>query len=410
MVSTSLELVCIDDKEQFQKNYHITGLELNCLTCKNHNSPIIGFCIADNCNENNKFLCSECIFDVHNGHKIIRIKELNNIIQTNQPFYEECLEVYDKDKTNKKDKIEQFKKDIINKIEKKVTIFLEELDKEYIDLSNQSFENYENLKNYNEYFIENATLDKNIDLNKLTKICQSIYERSNKTKKSIITNDDDNDNKNKGSNNPILEQFNKGFDYFMEKQNISITNYINENFLKMPKNGITFKKKCEFEWGTQVYLNYGFFYELSNNNTKGMKIKSDGIMTILRAKEKLNNDYKYYIKFKIGLKNGGDFDVGIGTNESGGECWLRSGKALCISNEGAYNIGKNVNNSITLNDNDIIDLEICTKNEKQTFKGSINNVQICSLNFNINNDIYIMAAIRNVSNHIEVLEYDSSPI
>ena len=56
--------------------------ELNNLTCqiKEHsNMKIIGFCIEDNCVYKNKFACQECFFDIHSGHKLIKIEIKDNI-------------------------------------------------------------------------------------------------------------------------------------------------------------------------------------------------------------------------------------------------------------------------------------------------------------------------------------------
>ena len=64
--------------------------ELNNLTCqiKEHsNLKIIGFCIDQNCNANNKFACQECFFDIHSGHKLMKITKLNSIIQNKLKDY-----------------------------------------------------------------------------------------------------------------------------------------------------------------------------------------------------------------------------------------------------------------------------------------------------------------------------------
>jgi len=57
-----------------------------------------------------------------------------------------------------------------------------------------------------------------------------------------------------------------------------------------------------------------------------------------------------------------------------------------------------------LKDNDIVDLEICTKIGNKTFKDSINNKSVCSFSFNLD-DIYVMASMSKISSYIEVLEY-----
>ena len=131
-------------------------------------------------------------------------------------------------------------------------------------------------------------------------------------------------------------------------------------------------------------------------------------MTILRAKDKLENNFRYKIKFKLGLKSGGDFDVGIGPEKCRDRCWLRTRESICISNVGIMNLDINMDNSTKLKINDIIDLEINTE-EKKYFKGFINDKLVCLLDFDLN-DIYIMAAMSNNSNFIEIFKYDVSPI
>jgi len=69
--------------------------ELNNLTCqiKEHsNLKIIGFCIDQNCNANNKFACQECFFDIHSGHKLMKIEKLNSIIQNKLKDYKIIVE------------------------------------------------------------------------------------------------------------------------------------------------------------------------------------------------------------------------------------------------------------------------------------------------------------------------------
>ena len=111
------------------------------------------------------------------------------------------------------------------------------------------------------------------------------------------------------------------------------------------------------------------------------------------------------IKFKIGLKTKGDFDIGIGTEKTGEKHWLRGKESLCISNEGIMSSGLCMDDSFELKDNDIIDLEISTKEGNKYFKVSLNDKLICLIDFEFKN-IYIMAAMRNRGNFIEVIEYN----
>ena len=70
-------------------------------------------------------------------------------------------------------------------------------------------------------------------------------------------------------NNFIFENFNKSFDKFVKEEMSSISQYINENFLNVPDN--FFSNHEKFEWYENTYSDYDFFYELTNNKTKGTK-------------------------------------------------------------------------------------------------------------------------------------------
>ena len=89
-------------------------LELNTLNCQiiSHNSSqIIGFCIDPICKEPNKFACPECVFDVHSMHKLLKIKDLNSLIQTKYKDYKQSLD-------KEKNAIEEYKKAESEQIEK----------------------------------------------------------------------------------------------------------------------------------------------------------------------------------------------------------------------------------------------------------------------------------------------------
>jgi len=183
-------------------------------------------------------------------------------------------------------------------------------------------------------------------------------------------------------------------------------NYTNENFLKKLKN--LFSTQSIFEWCDKKYYTYGFYYQLTNNNTRGTKIKKNETRTILRSKNKLEDNLIYNIKFKIGLQKHGDFDVGIGKELNGNFYWLRDKDTISLTSKGIWNSGRNID-GYKLKNNDIIELEICTKTGNKTFKGYVNDQSVYSVDFNLD-DIYIMASIQNISDYIEVLEYYIRPI
>jgi len=403
-----------------------TSLEiktLNCIIQGHDETPIIGLCIDDNCTDKNKFLCSDCFFDVHFGHKAIKIKELNNLIQTRnndyKQYYEEeqkILGIYNEHELNQKEKVYKLKRDIINKMEKNIDNFFEGLNKKCNELKNKNIRDFESFKEYKNFCKNNVSIsDQDLDLCKMAELCLNIRKEINEEKekekekemvKGVNGEQEILQIENIEKINNELEQLNKNINNYIENQSSSITNYISENFLKMSK--YVFNNKRNFEWCNKIYYTYGFYYELSNNNSKAKKVQKDTWWSILRSKEKLENNFIYKIKCKIGLSKGGGFDIGIGREQTGNYYNLQNKESLCISTTGIMDSGNSIG-TCHLKDNDIVDIEICTKIGNKTFKGSINNKFICSIIFNLD-DIYIMASMKSISNYIEVLEYYVIPL
>ena len=69
-----------------------------------------------------------------------------------------------------------------------------------------------------------------------------------------------------------------------------------------------------------------------------------------------------------------------------------------------------MDNSIKLKDKDIVNLEINTQIGKKTFKGYINKKLVCLIDFDIQDEIFIMAAMRNVGSVIELESYEIFPL
>ena len=377
--------------------------ELNNLTCQirdHSNLKIIGFCIEENCQNKNKFACQECFFDNHSGHKLIKIEKLSEIIQTKLKYYKnfieeerknnELLAKFDNLQTNY---LEQLKQRINAEIDEKIKQFRDKSKIKLKGIINSSDKINNNIKNYEEFFIGNAAPVQKPDAFKLSEICTCIY----KDKDSFIEQKEVKDN-NKIKH--LYEDSLKTLENFIKSQYTNLSKYISSNFLEA---------KSSFSWCKKTYGDYGFFYELSNNNTKAIKKLSQGTMTVLRSKEMLYDNYLYKLRFKIGLKNLSDYDVGIGTDRTGESCWLRTKESICISNTGVINLDINMDNSVKLKDKDIVDLEINTKLGNKYFKGYINSKLICLIDFDIQ-DIFIMAAMRNVGSYIDLESYEAIPL
>ena len=379
--------------------------ELNNLTCQinsHSNLKIIGFCIDPNCNSNIKFACQECFFDIHSGHKLMKLEKLNSIIQDKLKDYKTIVEdvkkkkeLYDKYEKLQLGHVEELKQKIFGEIEAKINEYKEKIKRKLKGIINNDNKISMNIKNYEEYFVGNAAPVQRPDLLKLSEICSGIY----KEKDSAMARNNNNERNNRIKQ--LYEETTKSNEDFLRAQYTSISRYLQQNFLI---------SRYTFEWCRKTYGGYDFFYELINNNTKATKKMSQGTMTVLRSKEPLYDNHLYKFKFKIGLKNVGDYDVGIGTDKTGDSCWLRTKESICISNTGVINMDINMDNSIKLKDKDIVDLEINTKNGNKSFKGYINKKLVCLIDFDIKDNIFIMAAMRNVGSFIEVDSYEIIPL
>ena len=409
------------------------SFQLKNLSCQkeNHNeSKIVGFCVDENCQEKNKFVCLECLFEIHQKHKLIKIKDLNDIIENRYKNYKkkteeekELMEIYKKNEEFQLNKLKKFKNEINKVLEVKIINFMNDLKNIYTNLSKNisNEKKYINIKEFENFYTGNTTPTAKAELTKLSKICTNLYkegyineeilekknDKSEKNEKKETDKGDSNipfnilENENKIELNSPLENFNKKLDELIKDQLALMTKYIEENILVISDN--CFSTPYKFEWCSKSYTDDGFLYELTNNKRIGTKILEDRIMTILRAKEEIKNNSIYNIKFKIGLKKEGDFDIGIGSEKEANTCWLRNSESLCISNSGIRSLGIIMDNVSKLKDNDILDIEINTKEKVKYFKAILNNKLICVLDFEFDN-AFIMAAMRNIGNYIEVLE------
>jgi len=83
---------------------------INCFEQNHQNNPIVGICIDKKCNIENKFMCLDCIFDLHNGHIGIKSKEIEEIVNKNLKENNNLIETFNK-------KYNEFKKMLRNKID-----------------------------------------------------------------------------------------------------------------------------------------------------------------------------------------------------------------------------------------------------------------------------------------------------
>lgn len=155
-------------------------------------------------------------------------------------------------------------------------------------------------------------------------------------------------------------------------------------------------------WSKEA-LRYGeynvFYYDLKEKDFLAEKTKIGDFIHIIRGKNNFQIGKIYKLEFIINYINEGDFDIGFGDLEIATDCaWLRGcDSCVCITNQGLY-----------ISSQKISDISITKYVKKYTFIIDIFNANfilymdgIKSGEYNHifqNNNIYPLAAIRNIGN------------
>ena len=364
---------------------------------------LIAFCIDENCTEKNKFICSECIFDVHPQHKLMKIKDVFDMVNDEKKSFkimeENMKKMFDfsaKEEEKIKGQIEKFKSKINEVLTEKTGEIMSKIHEKIEDINKNRNRLYYLLEEFNGVFKGNAAPVERPNLVKISEICEKI--RKNSVENKLDEDYDFSKDKEK------IEEICMGLNTFLESKINIMTKLINESLNYNLNNGLN-----NFEWSKKTYGKYGFLYELSEQNLKALKTQQNGTMTVLRSEHKLENNKKYKITYKIGYDFGDDFDVGIGTEDTGKNCWLRGGCAICVSNKGVFNNGALFDSAVQIKNGDFVSLEVATCSGKTYFKAFINDKAICNVFFDFLG-VYFMAAIRNVGNYIEVISYSEDHI
>ena len=368
--------------------------EMECGESGHEDSKLIAICIEQTCNAECKFLCLECIFEIHNQHKVIKLKALEDkinekLLTTN--FRQRNIQFISKLKQTEEKinfEIETIRTNILEIINNKANIFLSEINdrifnsykeancnfdldifksREIKDLSRSEYISFVNYLNYN--FIQTDKQDK-------------------EKKRDLIEE---------------LEKIDNNINQYMVELNKQICDILNT---KLSFNAQLFlPNSLRFEWSERIYSTYSFYYTLSDNNMSAIKTSNTGTITILRSKDKAKPGTNYYIEYHIDSKKGGDFEVGIGTDHVGTACWIRTPGAYGINNIGFYENGKIARKDIKLEDGDVIGFSIYLK-ESSPKKGICYKNRKAVHEFVIDIDeIYWIAAIRTIGNSVSVKEY-----
>ena len=147
-----------------------------------------------------------------------------------------------------------------------------------------------------------------------------------------------------------------------------------------------------------------FCYQLKDSNYLAEKIKEDGYIYAIRSEKNLQHGEIYKIQFIIHYPAGNDFQVGFGDpSELTG--WIKENNSVCLTNGGLYLNNKLINSSYIIKDNQKIEFIINLSKNESFFELYIDDVFINKYNFVINNQIYVLAAIRALKNAVEIKTY-----
>ena len=346
-------------------NFNLNNI--NCFEENHQNNLILRICNDKNCNIDNKFMCSDCMYDKHNGHIGIKSKEIEEIVNN------KLNDIYYNDEKNNfikkfRKKIDEYKEKINQYFEKYYTNFIQ-IFKENIDL------NKNNLINN---IFQNYPPKKKEQLLKLQQILLNIYKEEKEIK-----------NENRFNIYNIYE-----------KIILNRLNYIDNIIKELLINKFILEKN--FEWSKDTYARYDFYYELEENNTKITKKSADGTITICRGINNLEKGNIYKLDYFINYKDG-DFDIGFGDDCIGSTCTLRTRKSYCVSNYGIYVNGINKDSSNYLVDN--IKVTFIVDLINYSFDILFNDDK--KFNYNINSQLvyYPMAAIKYLDNSVKLKVY-----
>ena len=349
---------------------------INCIEENHKNNPIVGICIDKKCNNENKFMCLDCMFDKHNGHIGIKSKEIEEIINMNLKEKNKNNEIFNQ-------KYDEFKKMLRNKIDEfkiKMNKYIEEYYNNFLKIFNEKLKF--NKGNSISNILENFPPKNKEQIFKLKDELLNLYE-----------------NKDKKENENKKEQILNNYKIY-EKCLINGLNNLENYIIKLKENPIS--REDNFEWSTVTYSKYDFYYKLEQNNTKVTKISNDGTMTICRGIKNLEKGNIYKLDYFINYKKG-NFDIGFGDDSIGGNCWLGGEKSYCVSNEGIYVNGIKKDNNNYLNNYKKITFII---NFIQfSYEIYFNEKKMYDFNFNSQLIYYPMVAMKDLNNSVTLKLY-----
>ena len=149
-----------------------------------------------------------------------------------------------------------------------------------------------------------------------------------------------------------------------------------------------------------------FYYTLKENDYLAEKTEDDTYMHMIKSMNELKKDNIYKLVFETNYINGNNFHVGFGDfNEATSKGWLKEKiKCVGLTEEGLFIEGNKIDN-VSINNNDKKYTFIIDINNKK-FSLFVNEIKKGEFNYNFQENIYPLAAIRRIGNSVKIKTYE----
>ena len=149
-----------------------------------------------------------------------------------------------------------------------------------------------------------------------------------------------------------------------------------------------------------------FYYTLKENDYLAEKTENYSHIHMIKSMNELKKDNIYKLVFETNYIKGGTFQVGFGEfNEATSHCWLKDKfKCVGLTEKGLFIEGNKIDN-VSINNNDKKYTFIIDINNKK-FSLFVNEIKKGEFNYNFQENIYPLAAIRKIGNSVKIKTYE----
>ena len=184
-------------------------------------------------------------------------------------------------------------------------------------------------------------------------------------------------------------------------------NRLKKNFI-LPDTDEDFKE-INNPWSKEKfkYADYKpFYYTLKENDYLAEKTERDDYLHMIKSMNQLKKDNIYKLVFETNYINGNNFHVGFGDfSEATSYFWLKEKKKFVgLTEEGLFIEGSKIDN-VSINNNDKKYTFIIDINNKK-FSLFVNEIKKGEFNYNFQENIYPLAAIRKIGNSVKIKTYE----